>query len=99
MKYLCRPLEPSFGGALMRNLFECFFSLFLILAFAGQSFARQTQGAPAASGNSASLVPRLIKFSGILLDHQAQPLKGPVGVTFSTLSSRVILRSGWKRKM
>jgi hypothetical protein len=65
----------------MRKLFACFF--FLILAFAGQSFAQQTQGAPAASGNSASPVPQLIKFSGVLLDHQGQPLKGPVGVTFS----------------
>jgi len=36
-----------------------------------------------ASGTSTSPVPRLIKFSGILLDHQGQPLKGPVGVTFS----------------
>jgi trimeric autotransporter adhesin len=60
-----------------------FFSLFLILAFAGQSFAQQTQATPAPSDTSASLVPRLIKFSGVLLDRQGQPLKGPVGVTFS----------------
>jgi hypothetical protein len=68
---------------LMRILFVCVFSLFLILAFSVQSFAQQTQAAPAASVTSASPVPRLIKFSGILLDQQGQPLKGPVGVTFS----------------
>jgi hypothetical protein len=68
---------------LMRILFACVFSLFLILAFSVQSFAQQTQAAPAARDNSASLVPRLIKFPGVLLDHQGQPLKGPVGVTFS----------------
>jgi hypothetical protein len=68
---------------LMRNLFTCLLALFLILAFASQSFAQQTQAAPAASGTSTSPVPRLIKFSGILLDHQGQPLKGPVGVIFS----------------
>jgi len=67
----------------MPSLFACVFSLFLILAFAGQSLAQQTQGTPAASGDSASPVPRLIKFSGVLLEHQGQPLKGPVGVTFS----------------
>jgi hypothetical protein len=55
---------------LMRNPFTCLFSLFLILAFA-------------ASSTSASPVPRLIEFSGVLLDHQGEPLKGPVGVTFS----------------
>lgn len=65
------------------RLFACFFSLLLILALAVQSFAQQSQAAPAASGNSASPVPRLIKFSGTLLDPQGQPLKGPVGVTFS----------------
>src|SRR5260370_29750153 len=76
------------GGMLMRNLFTCLFSLFLILAFTGQSFAQQTQAVPATSGNSASPVPRLIKFSGVLLDHQGQPLKGPVGVTFSLYSQQ-----------
>jgi hypothetical protein len=68
---------------LMRNPFTCLFSLFLILAFTGQSFAQQTQASSAASSTSASPVPRLIKFSGVLLDHQGEPLKGPVGVTFS----------------
>jgi trimeric autotransporter adhesin len=67
----------------MRRLFTCIFSLILILAFTGQSVAQQSQAATAASGTSASPVPRLIKFSGVLLDHQGQPLKGPVGVTFS----------------
>jgi trimeric autotransporter adhesin len=65
---------------LMRILFACVFSLFLILAFSVQSFAQQTQAAPT---TSTSPVPRLIKFSGTLLDRQGQPLKGPVGVTFS----------------
>ena len=44
--------------------------------------ARKALFATAMSGTSASPVPRLIKFSGLLLDHQGQPLKGPVGVTF-----------------
>ena len=66
----------------MRNLFTCLLSLFLILAFARQSFAQQTQAASTASGTSASPVPSLIKFCGVLLDHQGEPLKGPVGVTF-----------------
>ena len=67
----------------MRKLFGSFFSLFLIFAFSGQLFAQQTQAAPPTNGTSASSVPRLIKFSVVLLDHQGQPLKGPVGVTFS----------------
>jgi hypothetical protein len=75
-----RPLETT-----VQELPSCvtFFSLFLILALADQSFAQQTQAAPAASSDSSSPVPRLIKFSRVLLDHQGQPLKGPVGVTFS----------------
>jgi hypothetical protein len=67
----------------MRKVFAFFFSLFLIFVFAGQSFAKQTQASPAASGTAASAVPHLIKFSGTLLDSQGQPLKSPVGVTFS----------------
>jgi trimeric autotransporter adhesin len=67
----------------MRNLFACLVSLFLLLFFAGQSSAQQSQVTPAASGTAASSVPRLVKFSGTLLDRQGQPLKGPVGVTFS----------------
>jgi hypothetical protein len=54
-----------------------------MLSFTAQLSAQQTQAAPAASGTSASPVPRLVKFSGVLVDHQDQPLKGPVGVTFS----------------
>jgi predicted secreted protein len=50
---------------LVRILFVCVFSLFLILAFSVQSFAQQTQAAPATSN---SAVPRLIKFSGTLLE-------------------------------
>jgi hypothetical protein len=64
-------------------VFACFVSLFLMLSFTAQLSAQQTQAAPAASGTSASPVPRLVKFSGVLVDHQDQPLKGPVGVTFS----------------
>ena len=64
-------------------MFACFVSLFLMLSFTAQLSAQQTQAAPAASGTSASPVPRLVKFSGVLVDHQDQPLKGPVGVTFS----------------
>jgi len=67
----------------MRNLFVSLLSLFVMLSFTGQSSAQQSQVTPAVSGTAASPVPRLIKFTGTLLDRQGQPLKGPVGVTFS----------------
>ena len=67
----------------MRNLFVSLVSLFMMFLFAGQSSAQQSQVTPAASASAASPVPRLIRFNGALLDRQGQPLKGPVGVTFS----------------
>ncbi len=83
----------------MRNLFTCLLSLFLILAFTGQSFVQQTQASSAASSTSASPVPRLIKFSGTLLDHQGQPRKDPVGVTFSLYAQQSgDAPAGWKRR-
>jgi hypothetical protein len=42
--------------------------------------ANQSAASPAAS---AAEVPRLIKFSGTLLDAQDRPMAGPVGVTFA----------------
>ena len=38
----------------------------------------ETAGSPAKA-----IVPRLIKFTGTMLDEQAQPMKSPVGVTFA----------------
>jgi hypothetical protein len=35
---------------------------------------------------ASGVVPRLIKFSGTLLDEHGQPLKSPVGVTFALYS-------------
>jgi len=45
--------------------------------------ASQSAASPAQSSASAAEVPRLIKFSGTLLDAQDRPLAGPVGVTFA----------------
>jgi hypothetical protein len=47
-----------------------------------------SQSQPAVSletsnSSAKTIVPRLIKFSGTLLDEQAQPMKSPVGVTFA----------------
>jgi len=67
----------------MRNLFVSLVSLFMMFLFAGRSSAQQSRVTPAASRTATSQVPRLIKFSGTLLDRQGQPLKGPIGVTFS----------------
>jgi hypothetical protein len=57
--------------------------LFVILCFAVNLPAQQNQASSAASNSVASSVPRLIKFSGTLLDEQARPMKSPVGVTFA----------------
>jgi trimeric autotransporter adhesin len=59
------------------------FPLFVIVCSAATLLAQQTEISSAASNSVASPVPRLIKFSGTLLDEQGHPLKGPVGVTFS----------------
>jgi hypothetical protein len=57
-------------------------SLFLAPALLAQSPDSANQSA-ASSAASAAEVPRLIKFSGTLLDSQDRPLAGPVGVTFA----------------
>src|ERR1700674_2338732 len=59
-------------------------SLFLAPALLAQSPDSANQSA-ASSAPSASVaeVPRLIKFSGTLLDAQDRPMAGPVGVTFA----------------
>jgi hypothetical protein len=59
------------------------FPLVVILCFATTLLAQQEQAPPAVSSATGSSVPRLIKFNGTLLDAQGQPMKGPVGVTFS----------------
>src|SRR5260370_39318878 len=57
-------------------------SLFLAPAVLAQSrdSANPSTVSPAAA---AAEVPRLIKFSGTLLDVQDRPMAGPVGVTFA----------------
>ena len=57
-------------------------SLLLAPILLAQSPDSPNQGA-ASSAASAAEVPRLIKFSGTLLDAQDRPLAGPVGVTFA----------------
>src|SRR5260370_4158683 len=63
--------------------------LFLVPTVLAQSPAAANQGAasPASSGATAD-VPRLIKFSGTLLDAEERPLAGPVGVTFALYSQQ-----------
>jgi hypothetical protein len=56
-------------------------SLFLVPALLAQS--PDSANRNAASPASAAEVPRLIKFSGTLLDMQDRPMVGPVGVTFA----------------
>jgi hypothetical protein len=60
-------------------------SLLLAPALLAQSpgSANQSAVSPAPSSASAAEVPRLIKFSGTLLDAQDRPMAGPVGVTFA----------------
>jgi trimeric autotransporter adhesin len=72
----------------MRILSACLISLFLMLSFAAQLSAQQTQVPPAAGVALLSPVPRLIKFSGALLDSQGQPVAGPAGVTFALYSQQ-----------
>lgn len=57
---------------------------FLVMScFAATLAAQQSQVAATTSGTTGSQVPRLIKFSGTLLDELARPMKSPVGVTFA----------------
>jgi endosialidase-like protein len=61
-------------------------ALFLATAVPAQEATNQGANvAPSAAAKSPSeaIVPRLMKFSGTLLDEQAQPMKSPVGVTFA----------------
>ncbi len=70
----------------MRCIALSFLLLFAFLAPAVRAQApasasqRELSPVPAAA---AAEVPRLIKFSGTLLDDQSRPLAGPVGVTFA----------------
>jgi len=59
-------------------------SLFLSPALLAQSpdSANQNAASPSPAASAAE-VPRLIKFSGTLLDAQDRPMAGPVGVTFA----------------
>src|SRR5260370_1347210 len=59
-------------------------SLFLAIPVWAQGLASANQSvAPAAPSAATNEVPRLIKFSGTLLDAQERPMAGPVGVTFA----------------
>ena len=59
-------------------------SLFLAPALFAQSPDSANQSAASsAQAASVAVVPRLIKFSGTLLDAQDRPMAGPVGVTFA----------------
>jgi len=60
----------------MPRLFACFFSLLLIFAFAGPIIRATDSEYASAGGNSASLVPRLVKFSVHSSTIRASRLKG-----------------------
>jgi hypothetical protein len=77
------------GGTAMRTRLMFLFSLFVILCFARYLPAQQNQVSSTASNAATSPVPRLIKFSGTLLDEQAQPMKSPVGVTFALYAQQL----------
>jgi trimeric autotransporter adhesin len=64
-------------------------SLLLAPALLAQSpdSTNQSAASPASSASTAE-VPRLIKFSGTLLDAQDRPMAGPVGVTFALYSQQ-----------
>jgi len=64
-------------------------SLLLAPALLAQSpvSANQNAASPSPSASAAE-VPRLIKFSGTLLDAQDRPMAGPVGVTFALYSQQ-----------
>ena len=70
----------------MKRIVLSFLFLFAFLAPAvraqAPASASQSEFSPT-SAAAAAEVPRLIKFSGTLLDDQSRPLAGPVGVTFA----------------
>ncbi len=64
-------------------------SLFLAPALLAQSPESANQNAASAAPTASTAeVPRLIKFSGTLLDSQDRPMAGPVGVTFALYSQQ-----------
>jgi len=67
----------------MRTRSMFLFSFLAMLCFATTLWAQQNQVSSTATTAAASPVPRLIKFSGTLLDEQGRPMKSPVGVTFA----------------
>ena len=70
----------------MKRIALSFLFLFAFLAPAvraqAPASASQSELSPT-SAAAAAEVPRLIKFSGTLLDDQSRPMAGPVGVTFA----------------
>ena len=70
----------------MKRIALSFLLLFALFASAvrAQAPASVSQSVVSSSPSAAAAeVPRLIKFSGTLLDDQSRPLAGPVGVTFA----------------
>jgi len=53
------------------------------LLAAVSTFAQAQQTAIPTANNASTVVPRLIRFSGTLLDERGGAMKGPVGVTFA----------------
>ena len=70
--------------------------VWLLLICSAVSLSAQQAALTAAN----TVVPPLVKFSGVLADVNNKPLTGTVGVTFSLYkeSKRAAPRSGWKPK-
>jgi hypothetical protein len=62
---------------------KCLVPFLVMLCFAATLFAQQNQVSSTANTAAASPVPRLIKFTGSLLDEQGRPMKSPIGVVFA----------------
>ena len=69
-------------------------SLFVVSPVSAETFASADQST-ASPASSVAEVPRLIKFSGTLLDEQDRPLAGPVGVTFALYAQQTGGASLW----
>jgi hypothetical protein len=72
------------GDPMSRTIKRAAISLFLVLASCVPGAQGQQPTGSESQGPSAPvLVPRLVKFSGTLLDEHGRPQEGPVGVTFA----------------
>jgi hypothetical protein len=67
----------------MRTQSKFLVPFLVMLCFAATLFAQQNQVSSTANTTAAPPVPRLIRFTGTLVDEQGRLMKSPVGVTFA----------------